>query len=86
MTTPASTLTGLLDAFGAPLEVGDQVIYVFCRSSSSIVFCHATVVGRSSKRVRIELSDSRYRGMPAFEDKDPKLVMPHQLVKYANLP
>jgi hypothetical protein len=86
MTTPASTQTKLCDAFGTPLEDGDNVIYAFCRASSSIVFCHATVIGRSSKRVRIELNDSRYRGMPAFEDKEPKLVMPHQLVKYVNLP
>jgi hypothetical protein len=71
-----------LDAFGTPLEVGDKVLYVFKQASANLTISHATVVGRTDKRIKIVVSDSRQNGQPVFESHEPKLTKPHALVKY----
>jgi hypothetical protein len=71
-----------LDAFGTPLEVGDRVLYVYKHASANLTISHATVVGRTDKRIKIVVSDSRQNGQPVFESHEPKLTKPHALVKY----
>lgn len=70
------------DAFGTPLEVGDRVLYVYKHASANLTISHATVVGRTDKRIKIVVSDSRQNGQPVFESREPKLTKPHALVKY----
>lgn len=76
-----SVLTDLLDAFGTRIDLGDEVLYAFSRSSSSVIFCRAVVVGRTAKKVRIVVKDCRQHGAPAYDSIGPMLVVPYQIVK-----
>lgn len=72
-----------VDAFGTHLEVGDTVLHFFNHASTTPTICLATVVGATSKKVRIEIIDVRQNGIPVPHLPEIKLTKPQTLVKHA---